>query len=398
MTARQRMRFVTAILALLPFVLAPQVVLAARLWALTATPLILTVGDPTAVRLTAQNVGGGGGGDEITCIHIDVPAAFEISDIEIVSIDGETSAAVHGWEWVTSSVSGATRITFKEPTDSNPLVGLPSLDAAVFRVTGAAGSAGLLTWDGGAADKPGKSGDPDCGSGKFPALAVSLSVLPLATPAPTPVPTAPPTPAPTPAPTAVPTPAPTAVPTPHATPRPTATPVPSADPTGTPVPTSTPRITPVPSRSGGPSPSTSVDVSGTPTPEVSGPPGVGAGSTLPPARTSEPEPAPSTTPGPDSDAIVVGGTGDDGGARPPIGGLDNAVSSIFVELGVAAWSVPAVAIGVPGLLVVVVVLLQLAGGAAWLPVVRRSLAGNGLRRRDLRSVRRGRPRSPGTRP
>jgi hypothetical protein len=71
---------------------------------------------------------------------------------------------------------------------------------------------------------------------------------------------------------------------------------------------------------------------------------------------------------------------------------------MFVELGIAAWSVPAVAIGVPGLLVVVVVLLQLAGGAAWLPVVRRSLAGIGLRRRELGSVARGSDRSPGIRP
>jgi hypothetical protein len=77
---------------------------------------------------------------------------------------------------------------------------------------------------------------------------------------------------------------------------------------------------------------------------------------------------------------MIGGTGGDDGPRPPIGGLDSAVSSVIVELGLAAWSVPAVAIGVPGLLVLVVVLLQLAGGAAWLPVVRRSLAGIGLRR------------------
>jgi hypothetical protein len=65
-----------------------------------------------------------------------------------------------------------------------------------------------------------------------------------------------------------------------------------------------------------------------------------------------------------------------------ITGIDTAVTSVFVQLGLGAWTVPAVALGVPGFLVVLVVLLQLAGGAAWLPIARRALAGVGLRRRD----------------
>lgn len=382
MTGGRSARVAAAVVILL-FVLAPQVVLAVRLWALTATPLVLTVGDSSAVRLTAQNVGGGGGGDEITCIQIDVPTSFEVSDVDIVSIDGETSASVHGWEWVTSSVSGATRITFKEPTDSNPLVGLPSLDAGVFRVTGTAASAGLLTWTGGAADKPGMSGDPACGSGNFPALTVSLSVLPLSTPPPTPEPTPPPTPVPT------------AVPTPD----PTATPTRTTSPTPTPVSTATPRSTPAPSGSDRPDASAGVGGIGTPSPGRSTPPDTPSGSTPRPRGTSEPEPTPSTGSRLDSSGLLVGGTGGDDGPRPPIGGLDSAVSSMFVELGIAAWSVPAVAIGVPGLLVVVVVLLQLAGGAAWLPVVRRSLAGIGLRRHEPgRVMGTGRRRSRDGRP
>ena len=48
------------------------------------------------------------------------------------------------------------------------------------------------------------------------------------------------------------------------------------------------------------------------------------------------------------------------------------------------WTVPAVAMGVPGLLVLVVVLVQLAGGAAWVPVTRRVLGSLGVRRRKRR--------------
>jgi hypothetical protein len=54
--------------------------------------------------------------------------------------------------------------------------------------------------------------------------------------------------------------------------------------------------------------------------------------------------------------------------------LDAAVSSVFVKLGLVGWTVPAVVMGVPGLLVVLVVLLQLAGAGAWVPVGRRWLS------------------------
>jgi hypothetical protein len=65
-------------------------------------------------------------------------------------------------------------------------------------------------------------------------------------------------------------------------------------------------------------------------------------------------------------------------------GIDTAVTSVFFQLGLGAWTIPAVALGVPGLLVVLAVVFQLAGGAAWLPIARRALAGVGLRRGDPR--------------
>jgi hypothetical protein len=63
-------------------------------------------------------------------------------------------------------------------------------------------------------------------------------------------------------------------------------------------------------------------------------------------------------------------------AQPPeIDGMGSAVASAIVELGLASWSVPAVVVGVPGLLVLLVVVLQAIGAAAWLPVARRGLRG-----------------------
>jgi hypothetical protein len=48
-------------------------------------------------------------------------------------------------------------------------------------------------------------------------------------------------------------------------------------------------------------------------------------------------------------------------------------------LGVGVeWGVPALVMGVPGLLIILIVLAQSLGGAAWLPVVRRRIGGFGI--------------------
>jgi hypothetical protein len=44
------------------------------------------------------------------------------------------------------------------------------------------------------------------------------------------------------------------------------------------------------------------------------------------------------------------------------------------------WGVPGVILGVPGLLLIVVILAQSLGGFAWLPVVRRKFGGFGFSR------------------
>ena len=43
------------------------------------------------------------------------------------------------------------------------------------------------------------------------------------------------------------------------------------------------------------------------------------------------------------------------------------------------WGVPAFVMGVPGLLLILVVLAQTLGGSAWLPLVRRRIGAFGIR-------------------
>ncbi len=76
---------------------------------------------------------------------------------------------------------------------------------------------------------------------------------------------------------------------------------------------------------------------------------------------------------------VAGRAPGSGAEPPPIDGMNTAVTTAFLQLGLASWSVPAMVVGVPGLLVVLVVALQAIGGAAWLPVARRGLRGDGMR-------------------
>jgi hypothetical protein len=71
-----------------------------------------------------------------------------------------------------------------------------------------------------------------------------------------------------------------------------------------------------------------------------------------------------------------------------IDGMGSAVGTTFTELGLVGWSVPALVVGVPGLLVVLVVVLQAMGGAIWLPVARRGLRGDGSRARGSATSKR----------
>ena len=63
-------------------------------------------------------------------------------------------------------------------------------------------------------------------------------------------------------------------------------------------------------------------------------------------------------------AATVGALGDIGLAAASLGGF-----------GLFLWAVPSLALSVPGVLVIVVILAQAAGGFAWIPVVRRKIGG-----------------------
>jgi hypothetical protein len=191
-----------------------------------------------------------------------------------------------------------------------------------------------------------------------------------------------PTPTPTPQPTPTPTPTPTPRPTPTPTPRPTPTlPIQSLLPTAIPsipVP-SLPIATPTPTPTGSATPTPAPTDPGPPTPTP--PPGGG--------------PIAVTDPG--------GGTGGDGsgpGAVPGGGGADpftlgttdfdagsTLTSGEFGSFAGLDWAVPALALTVPGLLLVLAVLAQAVAGVVWLPVVRRWLGGFGFRRRTSQAAR-----------
>jgi hypothetical protein len=182
---------------------------------------------------------------------------------------------------------------------------------------------------------------------------------------PPPTPTPPPTPAPTPT-LILPTIPPSIIPTIPPSILPTLPPVPTL-----PLPTPTPRPTPRP----------------TPTPGPGDTPG--PGETPGPSRS----PVPSTSP-----AGGIASPGGPSGGPPDRGDGPFALPAVQIDpfddgfggfgaFGGFEWVVPAVLLAVPGLLLIVALLAQAAIGVIWLPMVRRHLAGVGLRRRSRKTVR-----------
>jgi hypothetical protein len=177
-------------------------------------------------------------------------------------------------------------------------------------------------------------------------------------------------PKPTPSPTPVPTPSPTPRPTPSPTPRPLPTvplptlPLPTTppDPTATPrpTPTATPRPTPTadPTAEPTPSPTTVAATQGPSGPPLGGTGDGSGGSGAPP--TPAPTQPPSTTFVVPIDDLVDPD-------RPMV------VDASDIVFGGFEWQVPGLLLSVPGLLLILAVALQLVGGLAWLPVVRRRL-------------------------
>jgi VCBS repeat-containing protein len=182
------------------------------------------------------------------------------------------------------------------------------------------------------------------------AATVTITVAPV----PTPVPTASPIPTPTP-------PAPVSPPA-SSPPTPATTPTPTPDPPAAP-----------PSPSASAEPEISASPTATPEPEDGSPP-PSPQPTLPSAP-----PSPSTGSGTEIEPLSVpqvttGGFGSDEGSFEFAGLFDGFGGSF-------AWAMPAAILGVPGLLFMLAVAGQLLGAAAWVPTIRRMLAGIGVRRR-----------------
>ena len=342
------------LLALLVLGATPAVVLAARSWSIVPTPTVLVAGVSTTVSLAVTNTGGSGGGDEMTCVRVTVPQSFIVTGASILSVRSQlVGPAVSAWQVVWP---GGGFVVFKNPADNYPLVGsTPPVDRAVFTITGVATAPGPMTWSSQAFDKAGSSGTTNCGSGQFPTVQMTFSVIGLA-------------------------PSPTIAPTPQPTPRPTPKP--------TPTPTPLPLPVPLPSL---PVPLPSVGTPPAPGPEPTRPPSSPAPSPTPAPTSSDRTPAPPGSPVDEGAAPIAppsssGGSGGSGAAAPvsnapPTVAFDEqqlALGSMDVDLlgGVEIWSVPAATLGVPGILLIIWVGLQAVGALAWIPAVRR-LRGDG---------------------
>ena len=228
---------------------------------------------------------------------------------------------------------------------------------------------------------------------------VSIQVsAPAPTPTPTPAPTPTPTPAPTPPP--APTPTPTAAPTPPlptlplpTIPVPTAPPLPTLPPVPTIAPTSRPTVTPTAAPSATPGSIASPGRS----PDPSALPGSSAAPSLDPGATPGASDAPDASGVPAAPSTVGNGNGGSGGAPGAprradftVGGGDVApfdLGDVGIDgFGDIEWAVPALAMTVPGLLLMLAVLAQLSAGAIWLPIVKRGLGGFGVARRRRRAA------------
>jgi hypothetical protein len=298
-----------------------------------------TIAVVTTVVLTVTNVAPVGHNDAYstkadTKLAVDRPGVLKNDN----DADGDKLTVVKA----TQPAHGTLDIQARGEFDYTPDAGFGGTDTFTYRASDGADSSGVVV--------------------------VTIDVVkpkPVATPTPTPQPTAPPTPSPTPSATPAPTPKPTAAPT--ATPRPSRAP----DPTPTASPDrSTARPTSGASRgSTGTGGGSSGGSNGS---------GTGGGTAEASAATG-----PAIVPGTGFGLARM--TTDDGGGAGTTVGFDAGLAAAFDGF---SWQVPALVLSVPGLLVVLVVGLQILGGLAWLPVVRRRVGGfdvgPGLTRRDGR--------------
>ena len=267
------------------------------------------------------------------CVQLTFPAEFTVHRVTLDSAPllhlwvadapsggppGQTVVRVHGLTELDALKQTGDAVTFQ--------VNLTGTPAGVYSV-------GARSYD-----------HADCSSG-IDSLTMNLPVTGAA-PTPTPIPTATPTATPAPTPTPVLSPAPT----PKATPVPTPAPSPTAAGPG-------PSPSPTPVASSSPAPSAGDSPSETPGPPIAGQAGgTSAGPSGPPDVVADPFP------------VRVGGLPAGGAVElGDLGALDTTA--------LVAWLVPGFLLGLPGMLILIVVLIQVGFATAFIPVTRRLLGG-----------------------
>jgi len=293
-------------------------------WTLTGVPLTATQYSLTTFTLTVTDLSLL---DEIGCVVVNATSSFSVSSVGVGN-------ASNGRAWVGSHTS--TTFTVQSLDGGGRLQAPASL---TFTVDATPLASGIHAWSAVAYRQQ------DCSGSAVPGVpAVTITVL-----------------------TGTPTPTPQA--TPSVTPRPT--PQPSGSPMPTPSPGQTasavPSVVPSASSVASPRPVASAAVVNPPVAASSGASGPSAG----PTSASQ-----AGTPGLSSDT-ATGAASAGGLAVPQPDGEELTFGSSGTTLGLGGFVVPVTVFGVPAVLILLWVALQVAGGVIWLPAARRVRGGGG---------------------
>jgi hypothetical protein len=319
-------------------------------WQITASPTTLPYGQPTQVVLTVT-----GGAQPIGLVTITIPSGYQILRSAVISTPPDQV-------W-TAAVASTTLVKFSAGTSKTRI---QSGNVARFGITVVPTAAKPPAWVAAAYSQ--NSGTSDGRPVKqLPAFKITGA------PAPTPTPT----PSPTPSPTPTPTPTPSPVPSSSETPGSSASPDSSSSPDSSASPAAGASDSPAPGDLPSAEPSPGAPVGGGPAPSLN--PGVIV-------LSSTQGPDSGATPGIDvysgGSTQVVIPTQAPGGAVA-VSGLDG-----LSGLTVYSWLVPSFFLGLPGVLVLLVVLAQFVVGALFLPLSRVVLGGFGFRKRSGGTVAR----------
>lgn len=366
---RRGRMLLAAVAAVLTILGSTQGAAAATTWQITRTPSSSQAGAQTTYRVTFSNLGGPSGDADLGCVRITIPATFSGVSAQIAGVPAGTT-------WLTS-LSGSTTVTIRASNGGSRL-DPGSGDTVSTDIVASTLGLGTLAWTANAFESQ------DCQKSFGDPAVLTILIAPAPTPVPTPTPA--PVPTPTPAATPAPTPQATPVPTARPTAAPTATPTddPTLEPTPDATATTVPSLDPSPSPTDGPTESPSIDATPAPTSSSGGAgPTTGGGSTsagggtIPNAGSAGGGADPTGAPG-----AVIAMPGVDGQAARAAGvvAVDGMLSLAFGDVD---WMVPGLVLTVPGLLIVIVVVVQVAGGLIWVPVARRRLGRVDTQRRRV---------------